>query len=253
MKKIFFFFSVLFPLSSWASISIITDLDDTLKITNSGQEIEATMNGLFSDKVFTGMPEFIKATRAYVDQVHILTASPLIIRPVVQNVLKKRNIEVDSLIMKNPFLRQENIDFKIMELKKLFDKSSDDFILIGDDVGHDPEAYEIIKNLYPGRVLAVYIHAIQGRSLPKSSFQYWTAFDLFLKEFLAGRMIKSSVDEVIETLYEEKNLKLIFPGFAKCPKTPEVWSWQVRSIFVRQAFTLAGKFNLYCISRSSGI
>lgn len=255
MKNIFITFCLcLFTsLSAWSGISIVSDLDDTIKITNSGQEIEATINGLFSDKMFVGMPEFFKAARHYTNEVHVLTASPIFLKPLIQKAFREKGIETDSLITKMPFPIRSNLDYKVLELKKIFEKSSDDFILIGDDVGHDPEAYDILKKLYPNRVLAIYIHAIQGRSLPGSSFQYWTAFDIFLKEFLAGRMLKSSVSEAADLLFEEKDVELIFPKFAKCPQGPEVWAWQIKTPFVRDGLALAGKFSLYCLARRSSI
>jgi hypothetical protein len=254
MKNIIPLIVLLTSFTSFASISVVSDLDDTIKITNSGDEVDATINGIFSEKVFTGMAGFLKEMRAYTGQLHVLTASPTIIKYKIEKTLNKHQIRYDSLIMKSPFSREERLVYKVRELKRLFEANSgDDFILIGDDVGQDPEAYDEIKRAYPNRVLAIYIHAVKDRVLPRSSVKYWTSFDLFLREYEAGRMLKSSVDIGVKNILDESNMKLLFPNFATCPKTPEIWLWQLRTGFARSSVSVAKKINLYCLSRWSVI
>lgn len=252
MKKIIILL-IAISFNAYSSISIISDLDDTIKITNSANEVEATRNALFSDDVFAGMPEFLAEAKLYTSELHVLSLSSIVLMPKIQRTLKKQNIEVTSIILKKPFQGQSNLDYKVNELKKLFDKSGDDFILIGDDVDQDPEAYQEIKNLYPNRVLAVYIHAVVGRSLPRSSTQYVTAFDLAVREYMANRMSEAGVKKMVETLVSQEKVQEVFPDFALCPKTPELWLWQLKTPFKREAFTLSGKFNVYCLVRGSGI
>lgn len=252
MKNLIIFLCLL-SFNAYSSISVISDLDDTIKITNSDNEIEATRNALFSDDVFAGMPLILSELKLYTSDLHILSLSTIALMPKIQRTLKKHNIEYASLILKKPFQGQSNLDYKINEMKKIIEKSGDDFILIGDDVGQDPEAYQEIKNLYPNRILAIYIHAVKGRSLPRHSISYLTSFDLALREYLAGRMIESSVKKISEALISEEKTKEIFPDFATCPKTPEPWIWHLKTPFKRDSFTLTGKLNLYCLVRGSSI
>jgi phosphatidate phosphatase APP1 len=253
MKNIFILFLSLISFNSFAGIVIVSDLDDTIKITNSGEEVDGAINAVFSNDVFSGISDFFTASRFYADEVHVLSASPLILRPKIISTLRKHRIQIESLTLKNALMGESKLAYKMKELQRLLEKGSDDFILMGDDVGQDPEVYDEIKKLYPNRILAIYIHEIKGRKLPSSAFKYWTSFDLFLKEYVAGRMSTAWVDQAAEKMLTEKEMELVFPDFARCPLTPEIWLWQLRSLFARESFALAKKFNLYCLSRSSGI
>lgn len=250
MKNLIYIFSLLFSLSSFSSISIVSDLDDTIKITNSGHEIDGAISAFFKNDVFTGMPEFFTASRLYTNELHVLSASPKILRSRIIATLKSKQIEYDSLTLKETGLSK--LDYKVGELKKLLASSPDDFILIGDDVGQDPEAYLEIKRLFPDRVLAIYIHVINGRTLSRSVVKFWTSFDLFLHEQIAGRMSPSWVGMAAEITLNEQKMKFIFPRFAKCPTNAQAWSWQLSTEFARIAKEVGEKLTAYCLSRSSG-
>lgn len=249
MKTILFCLGLLLSFSTAASISIVSDLDDTIKITNSGEEIDGAINAVFTTNVFTGMPEFLNAARDYSSELHVLSASPLLLRPNITGLLSKKRIAFKSLILKNALMGESKFDYKVRELKKIFEKSSDDFILLGDDVGQDPEAYGHIQKLYPNRVLAIYIHVIKNRSTPAGE-KYWTSFDLFLKEFVAGRMNPGWVEKSIELLLQERSFSMIIPAFAHCPKSKTAFDWHLSTMFAQDAVPLTNKLLSSCQARS---
>ena len=251
MKKILFTLSLVFSLSSYAGVSIVSDLDDTIKITNSGQEIDGAISAFFKNDVFTGMPDFFSAARLYTNELHILSASPKLLRTRISSTLKAKKIQFESLILKNAAGGESKLEYKVAALKKILDASADDFILIGDDVGQDPEAYKAIADLYPNRILAIYIHVINGRDIPDGIVKYWTTFDLFLREHTAGRMLAAWVGMGAELMLQEKKNELIIPDFAKCPATPAVWAWQLATEFRKAALDVSVKMTKYCLSRNS--
>lgn len=253
MKKLFFLFSVLLSVHSFAGIQIISDLDDTIKITNSGSEVDGAINAAFTSYTFTGIPEFFEAADYYTNELHILSASPGILRAKILSTLKKNQIQITSLILKNPLKGQSKIDYKVAQMRKLIEKSTDDFILIGDDVGQDPEAYEKISQMFPGRVLRSYIHMIKGRPVPATVIKYWTSFDLFMQEFLARRMSTSWVQKASEMIVQETKMKMVFPDFAVCPTDASLWQWQTETIFIAEAQEAIQKIVTYCKVRSSSI
>ncbi len=246
------FFVISFLGSAYGSITIVSDLDDTIKITNSGREVDSTYNALFTENVFTAIPEFLDSARAYTDELHVVSASPTVIRAKILSTLAKKKIKIDSLTLRN-FLRGESkLIYKVRAIKAIMDQSGDDFIFLGDDVGQDPEVYDELMKLYPNRVLASYIHVVNGRKLPESVIPYFTTFDLYLREYMAGRMTKAAVEKGVSVFKAETNPKLIIPDFAQCPKTPAVWYWQAPTIFVSDAMALAAKINRYCLATRSG-
>ena len=251
MKTILFL--LIFSISSFtfASVAVLSDLDDTIKITNSGKEIDGAINAFLTDDVFSGMPQFLKEAKTYAPDLHILSASPKFLRGKISASFKKRNIEIKTLTLKNSLGGETKLEYKVAAIKKLLEESADDFVLIGDDVGQDPEAYEEIQRLYPNRILASYIHVIKNRHF--AGTKYWSTFDLALREFLAGRMTESAVTLIAEKILKEPKFSFIIPSFAHCPPSAEVWSWQTSTIFSQAAFTLASKLSQQCLARSSGI
>jgi hypothetical protein len=252
MKNLIFIFALVLPLCSVASISIVSDLDDTIKITNSGDTVDGAINAALKSDVFTGMTEFFFGTQDYTSDLHILSASPRVLKLKIESTLKKRQIQYKSIILRNLTKNETKFDYKVAALKKLLDKSADDFIFIGDDVGQDPEAYAKIQELYPNRVLAIYIHVVNNRP-DAAGTKYWTTFDLFLREFEAGRMRPAWVEKGIRLFQQETNLEKILPSFANCPTTLSPWSWQESSFFGPESMLIALKLVSYCQARSSSI
>lgn len=233
--------------SSLASISIISDLDDTIKITKaSGKPVDTLLGSV----VYTGMDDFLRAAKEYSNSLYVLSASPAFMSPIIRNTLKKRGIEYRQLILrKNVFTKKFN--YKVSKIKQIMNASSDDFLFLGDDLGQDPEVYAEIKRLYPSRVLAIYIHSVAGRTNVEPAVLYWTSFDLFLREYLAGRMPSDWVASSAQKLLSEKNPHSIFPKKAHCPKTPTVYEWQLDTHFQPEANTLIEEFVSFCRLRLS--
>lgn len=252
MKKFILIISLALSFNALASVSIVSDLDDTIKITNSDDTVDGAINAALKSDVFTGITDFFKGTKTYVNELHVLSASPGILRGKIQATLKKRQIEYTSIILKNPAARETKFDYKVKAIKAIMEKNPDDFILIGDDVGQDPEAYGEIQRLNPNRVLAIYIHVIKNRAIP-AGVPYWTSFDLFLREFVAGRMTPGWVEQGLKTLLAEKNPEKIIPDFAHCPKADQVWSWQWGTMYAEEAVTLTSRLLENCQARRSSI
>jgi Uncharacterized conserved protein (DUF2183) len=247
MKNLLFVFLVLFSLNSFAQISIISDLDDTIKITEAG----GNPTDIIGDDVYIGMPQFLSEAKAYAPTLYILSASPSFMEKKIRSTLRLHQISVNELILRRNIF-EDKFSYKVKEIQRIMDASTDDFILIGDDFGKDPEVYAEIERLYPGRVLGTYIHKVKGRDF-RATVTYWTSFDLFLREFEAFRMSADSVERAIEVLAAEKNLDMIFPKKAHCPTAATVWEWQTRTIFMQEAQKLISKFTKFCQARQSDI
>jgi phosphatidate phosphatase APP1 len=242
-----FLLAFLVSFNSFAGITIISDLDDTIKITNAGDLRRATINGVFSEKVFTGMPEFLKVARSYSDSLHVVSAGPKLIKSRVISLLKKFNIQYDGIHMRAIPGKEGKFEFKVRAIQEIIKKNAGDVILLGDDVDLDPEIYAEISKIYPDRVLGVYIHIVKNRPVPEKFTRYWTSMDLALQENIAGRLDNESALAVIRPLLAETRLTRIIPRFADCPTTSVVWEWQVTTMFSVEAIELSHKLNEFCL------
>lgn len=245
MKKLIL--GILISFNSLAGVTVISDLDDTIKITNAGSIGEASIN-IFSDKVFTGMPEFLKAARSYSDSLHVVSAGPKLIKKTVERLLRHNNIQAESVNLRN-VTKEGKLEFKVRTIIDLMDKSPNEVILLGDDVDLDPEVFDEVKKQRPTRVSAAYIHMVKNRAISAEHIRYWTSLDLALRENMAGRMDSEGVEEVLTSLNNETKLKRVFPKFAHCPKESVIWEWQLSTMFSAEAQELSRKLNGFCGQR----
>lgn len=248
MKIIIFILLAIHLQLAFASVSVLSDLDDTIKITQANGQT----SDIFTGKLYTGIEETLQEMSQQFSDLYILSASPTVLKPKIVSVLKKRNIIFKELILRSNIF-EDKFSYKLRKMIKMMESSQDDFILIGDDLGKDPEVYAEVTRLYPQRVLASYIHVVNGRTLPKGMIPYWTSFDLILKEYSSFRLAASSVERVIKALKEERNLLMIFPLKANCPTQPVVWEWQLQTIFMGEAFEFTQQYIKFCQLRQSDI
>jgi phosphatidate phosphatase APP1 len=226
---------------------VISDLDDTIKITDAADPATAAWNGIFTEKVFTGMPEFLKAARSFSDSLFVVSAGPRFLKSRAVALLKKHKIKYDGLYLRAIPGSQGKLEFKVKAIQEIMNKNPGDVILMGDDVDLDPEVYTEVAKIHPTRVLGVYIHSVRGRKIPEAFTRYWTSLDLALKENIAGRLDTNHVSNVVRALTQEPKLSMIIPKFADCPTSSVVWEWQLATAFSAEALELGSKLNEFCL------
>lgn len=247
MKTLITSFVLCFTLKAFAGITMIADLDDTIKIINSGNYATISFNALLKNRVFTGMPELLEESREYSDKFYVVSASPAFIRKKIVSSLKSFDIRYDEIMLKSfRGLLESKHSFKLRTIQEIIEATEDDIILLGDDVSHDPAVYDELVKLYPDRILASYIHVIKGRPLPESAIPHFTSFDVAVLEYEAGRMHQDAVMRIYETLMNEKKLQRIIPGFALCPQDERPWESLKNSAFSEEASQISEKIVNYC-------
>lgn len=238
---------ILFSFNIHARTTIITDLDDTIKIINSGNYVTIGFHALFRNRVFTGMPEFLQETRSYTDELHIVSGSPWFIRRTIIKTLNGSEIPYEKIVLKSfRGLLESKYDFKVRKLREIIEATSDDIILIGDDVSYDAKVHDVMMKSYPDRVLASYIHVIKGKPLPETAAPHYTSFELAVREFEAGRMDENSVNKIFSLVMAEDRMSLIIPGFAKCPSSEKPWEWMKETKFADEGSQISQKIVNYC-------
>jgi phosphatidate phosphatase APP1 len=199
---------------------LVSDLDDTLKITNHSASLGKVYRSLFSTKVFAGMDTLYQIISDRSSDFYILSASPNLIRSRVKRLLRKRGLSHAKVILKRSE-DGETYDYKVNALEDILEESEDQLILIGDDTSHDPEAYDYIAATYPERITAVYIHTVVGREIPESAIPFWSAYDIAISEYQAGRLSLDEAIKVGEKIVSTRKDKKIHPKFVVCPDSFE--------------------------------
>ena len=237
--------------SSSQALTIISDLDDTIKVTNTRNFRAAAYNAVFSTKAYLGMPQLMEELREYSAGLYYVSASPRLLTSRIQRFFKKNEMKVDGFYSRS--LRQlgEKKLFKIAAIKDILDKTADEVVLIGDDSQEDEEIYRIIKAEYPDLVKAVYIHNVYNVSPTSKAMRFFSAFDIAVAEYEAQRMTFEQVASIAKTILKSKQMEQIFPMFAYCPTKLSEFNSPPLSKVSPLSLAVSTKIIAYCNLRSN--
>lgn len=224
LSAVVFILSILLltgPARAAESFIIVSDLDDTVKITDVLHRDNLHCNIVAGKLVFAGMPDLylsLLGDHYSAERLMFLSGTPVIFKSQVQSLLNNAQFPRYNLTLRSvmEYLTSHTADFKNRKMAELCGASKNEkFMLIGDDTEKDPEIY---SNFAANRkdVLAVYIHRITGRYLPPGSIAFVTAYDLALHEFKAGRLSEKDALGVGEAVLKSEN-NVFLPDFQQCP------------------------------------
>ncbi|MBS1963505.1 MAG: DUF2183 domain-containing protein [Bdellovibrionales bacterium] len=210
---------VLFGVSASADVRVITDIDDTAKITDVGDPLPMIWNGLFSKRAFTGMRElylsFAIEKKYAIDYV---TGTPDFLAFRARRFLRSNNFPEGDLYTKPLFKNESLRDYKIRVVRSILDANPKDVvILVGDDTQADFDVYDDVYRYAPDRVLAIYIRKVTNHKLPPSAYAFLTAFDIARTEYVMGRFSVEEAAPVALAIVGERKDTRIVPKFSYCP------------------------------------
>jgi hypothetical protein len=218
LKSFTLFVTLIFSLSGFArDIVLISDLDDTIKITETHKTLRMAYNALFSTKVFVAMPELIEHMQSYIVHTTVLTSSPTLLRKRVKKTLSKNNVPYNELILRR--LKKDNKHtYKFENIEKILANYPDaDVIFMGDDSGEDHNIYHEVKAKYGDRVLATYIRPVRNRAQLPGQIRYFTAFDIALNEYNAGRLAYIELRDIAYLVSDHRKSREVIPKTFYCP------------------------------------
>lgn len=199
-----------------SALTVISDLDDTLKITNVASKPRAVWNALFNKNAFKGMPELMEKFDKAGSDLYIVSASPNMLRSRIDKFIAHNEIAYKEIYTRNLSQLGQKEAYKLAAIREIINSTSDEYILIGDDTEIDALVYEKIQKEFPTKIKAVYIHQVQGNK-SISGIKYHTAFDIMVSEYKAGRMSSIAVLDMAKDFMFLKDLSLVFPKFKYCP------------------------------------
>ncbi|MFL6262938.1 MAG: phosphatase domain-containing protein [Thermoanaerobaculia bacterium] len=205
------------------SFIIVSDVDDTVKVTNVLDHKAAARNAVTSNLVFAGMPELYqnllgKNSRA--ERLEFVSGSPkVILTHKVRECLNEARFPAHKLTLRDKVASAYS--YKKHVLQTMYGASDNNFLLVGDDTESDPKVYAEFSSEKPKKVLAIYIHQITGRPLPSAKpaiVVFVTAYDIAMHEYKAGRLSEEQAAVVGEAVLHYRDPAAFLPDFQKCPK-----------------------------------
>jgi phosphatidate phosphatase APP1 len=199
---------------NYSNVIIISDLDDTYKVTNSASLPAAFWNATFTQKTFSGMDKLYAYFKEGGAEVVILSNSNRMFRNHIRKLFRKDSVTVDTVCLRPGGTK--GYVFKTKSIEEIISLNPDSkFVFLGDDVSKDAVIYQEMAAKYPDKVLAIYIRPVRGIAYPASVVSYQTAFDIALSEFCAGRLSEKEVLRIGNQILNSKNEERIKPHFLK--------------------------------------
>lgn len=176
---------------------IVSDVDDTVKLTDVLHTSDAIIRATLSRRAFAGMSTLYRelSEKNGNSTLYFVTGSPKFMRePIVSLVVQNKFPHPWMLSLRD--LSKSTPEHKIESISEIIGNLPDDakLILVGDDGEKDPETYATLRDKFPNRITAIYIHRIQAREIPAGEFAYDTALDIATHEMESGRL---SIDQAL--------------------------------------------------------
>lgn len=172
-------------------ISVVSDIDDTIKVSSVGDRRELLNNTFLREfECVDGMVDTYQNWANHGASFHYVSSSPWQLFESLQDMQRNKGLPAGTMHLKNFRLREEFLK-KIMvkrkgkksAIKSLIKKLPDrDFVLIGDSGEKDPEIYRKICKACPDRIKGMFIRELPFRPMDKERMRK-------LQEVMQGRLL----------------------------------------------------------------
>lgn len=215
--------------SSPAPLGIVSDVDDTVRLTGVLEEKNQDWFRRYHRKqVFPGMAELYRQIVASSGasperDVHFVSGAPLVLERWVSECLALNGFPTSNLFLRLRFVLVPTLEFKTRSFARILtEHPGQRFVFIGDDTEHDADAIASARRSFPQQVAASYIHALEGKNGAKHSESqepWYTAVEIALHEMKLGRISASAADAVAGAMLADPGFdETAIPDYADlCP------------------------------------
>ncbi len=162
-------------------VSVISDIDDTIKVSNVLDKKELMRNTFLRE--FAPVPAMSTLYHNWYEQgasFHYVSASPWQLYPALTEFLQQRGFPQGSFHMKLFRIKDESfhnlfvapLEYKVPLISELLlQHPRRQFILVGDSGEKDPEVYQQIVQRFPGQVKHVFIRNVTNEVKSAARYQ----------------------------------------------------------------------------------
>lgn len=238
MKKLLLVIIIVFSINTlYAKTLIVSDVDDTVKVTDVLNKANAVYNALFSKAEFSGMSALYRELNSSESLFYYVSGSPTFLENKITTFLEFNKFpQKENLVLKKG-MNTSTYDYKLAAITKIINiENPDKVILIGDDTEYDPEVYETVSKNFPGKVESIYIRAIRDRELPKLEIMknFFSAAEIAGFEILKGGLGSISLMKVATSFIRKDNESRIFITDRYCPADGRVQIEELKQSVRRQ-------------------
>jgi phosphatidate phosphatase APP1 len=163
-------------------VSVVSDIDDTIKISNVLNKSELAANTFAREfRAVPGMAELYQAWASAGNVVfHYVSGSPWQLYPALAEFVQRERFPLGSIHLRQfrlkdrsaaEFVENRTLDYKLGVIDPLIRRFPDrQFVLVGDSGEKDPEVYAELAKRFPNAVKAILIRNVTGEDLTSSRF-----------------------------------------------------------------------------------
>jgi len=214
-------FSILVGSASARAVTLISDIDDTIKVSHVNSVIGIVKN-VRSLNAFPGMASVYQslATSGSVTSFYYLSGSPRLLSHHLHTFLNANQFPKGSMMLRGFREGKDVGDYKLARLRKLLPTLSEKVVLVGDDTEKDADVFAQIKSEFPSKVDAIYIHRVTGRDLSVAAVTagasvFMTSADLAAELFQDEKLSAGEVLATTSLLLADDSSPVI-ARFQKC-------------------------------------
>ncbi len=221
-----------------AQIMVVSDVDDTIKVSHVLDKDSALANGPMIHNAFIGMPELYHAIVEHPNMLtlkYLSNAPKKFIGDIHHKFLKTNGFPKGDLVTRRWRQIFSGSTHKIDSLRRFIKEYQPrEMILIGDNGEHDTEIYAQIRKEFPHITGPTYIRVAysmlgdkdeRGKPVLRGQTGFSTSIDVALHLMNKGYMKMEAVESIIKTsvptllaegLHEERGKQIAFPAWYDC-------------------------------------
>ena len=160
-------------------LTVISDIDDTIKISNVLDKKELIKNTFVEPyQVTEGFPEYYKKLESGGAFFHYVSASPWqlypSLKPFMNEFYPKGTVSLRNFRVKDTSLLdflKPSTEYKISAITDIINRyPKHQYLLIGDSGEHDPEVYAEIYRAFSSNIKSIQIRKVEGSDLTTERF-----------------------------------------------------------------------------------
>ncbi|KAI8636613.1 hypothetical protein BD408DRAFT_425891 [Parasitella parasitica] len=217
-------------------ISIISDIDDTIKVTNILDGKDAILQNTFF-KTAIEVPHMSEVFRSWISEgahVHYVSNSPWQVYPALSEFISNKQFPQGSMHLRavstQELIRGKPGKHKLGTIPEILqDFPHRKFILVGDSGEIDPEIYQEIYNKYPDQIIKIFIHDVtsqRAKDADKLAQEKPDPYYKSLRKFLSressllrrGSTSQLAMDAMAETEIPEEQQQISNPNISLLTK-----------------------------------
>jgi phosphatidate phosphatase APP1 len=162
-------------------VSVISDIDDTIKISKVTDKKELMRNTFLRDfRAIEGMPDLYRQLSNSGVAFHYVSGSPWQLFGPIESWMAEAGIPQGTLHLKHLRLKDSSVfdllssqnETKLNAIEPILRSYPDrHFILVGDTSEQDPEIYAQLARKYPDQIAAIYIRNATGEDRSDARFE----------------------------------------------------------------------------------